>query len=118
MSALSVDKVTAWAGQHGGNRRWPRCERWVPPEHPAIYRCTKNLGAVQPLLGHSKLESTATYLGIEVDDALKISEHDGCRRVCDGNRPLPPALVELEALSDKAVISALGWRVMRKKFWA
>ena len=33
-----------------------------------------NLRAVQLLLGHSKLESTVRYLGIEVDDALEISE--------------------------------------------
>ena len=39
-----------------------------------IYRRTKNLCAVQLLLGHSKLESTVRYLGIEVDDALEISE--------------------------------------------
>ena len=39
-----------------------------------IYRRTKNLSAVQLLLGHSKLESTVRYLGIEVDDALEISE--------------------------------------------
>ncbi|MGB4059531.1 MAG: tyrosine-type recombinase/integrase [Burkholderiaceae bacterium] len=39
-----------------------------------IYRRTKNLLAVQLLLGHSKLESTVRYLGIEVDDALEISE--------------------------------------------
>ena len=39
-----------------------------------IYRRTKNLRAVQLLLGHSKLESTVRYLGIEVDDALDISE--------------------------------------------
>ncbi len=39
-----------------------------------IYRRTKNLRAVQILLGHSKLESTVRYLGIEVDDALEISE--------------------------------------------
>lgn len=37
-----------------------------------IYRRTKNLRAVQLLLGHSKLESTVRYLGIEVDDALEI----------------------------------------------
>jgi len=37
-------------------------------------RCTKNLCAVQLLLGHSKLESTVRYPGIEVDDALEISE--------------------------------------------
>ena len=39
-----------------------------------IYRRTKNLRAVQLLLGHSKLESTVRYLGIEADDALEISE--------------------------------------------
>ena len=39
-----------------------------------IYRTTGNLRAVQLLLGHTKLESTVRYLGIEVDDALTISE--------------------------------------------
>ncbi|WP_018077499.1 tyrosine-type recombinase/integrase [Thiobacillus denitrificans] len=39
-----------------------------------IYKRTKNLRAVQLLLGHTKLESTVHYLGIEVDDALEISE--------------------------------------------
>ena len=39
-----------------------------------VYRRTKNLRAVQLLLGHSKLESTVRYLGIEVNDALEISE--------------------------------------------
>ncbi len=39
-----------------------------------IYKKTGNLRAVQLLLGHTKLESTVRYLGIEVDDALSISE--------------------------------------------
>ena len=39
-----------------------------------IYRRTKNIRAVQLLLGHTKLESTVRYLGIEVDDALEIAE--------------------------------------------
>ena len=39
-----------------------------------IYRRTKNLRAVQLLLGHTKLESTVRYLGIEVDNALEIAE--------------------------------------------
>jgi integrase len=39
-----------------------------------IYKRTKNLRAVQLLLGHLKLESTVRYLGIDVDDALEISE--------------------------------------------
>jgi integrase len=41
-----------------------------------IYKKTGNLRAVQLLLGHTKLESTVRYLGIEVDDALSISEQD------------------------------------------
>ncbi|MDR3484344.1 MAG: tyrosine-type recombinase/integrase [Bradyrhizobium sp.] len=39
-----------------------------------IYRKTGNLRAVQLLLGHTKIESTVRYLGIDVDDALNISE--------------------------------------------
>jgi integrase len=39
-----------------------------------IYRRTNNLRVVQLLLGHTKLESTVRYLGIEVDDALEMAE--------------------------------------------
>jgi integrase len=39
-----------------------------------IYRRTGNLRAVQLLLGHTKIESTVRYLGIEVDDAIEIAE--------------------------------------------
>jgi integrase len=43
-----------------------------------IYRRTKNLRAIQLLLGHTKLESTVRYLGIEVDDALDMAEQTDC----------------------------------------
>jgi integrase len=39
-----------------------------------IYRKTGNSRAVQLLLGHTKLESTVRYLGIEIDDALNMAE--------------------------------------------
>ena len=38
------------------------------------YKRTRNLRACQLLLGHTKLESTVRYLGVEVDDALELSE--------------------------------------------
>jgi len=39
-----------------------------------IYHRTKNLRAIQLLLGHTKLESTVRYLGIDIDDALEMAE--------------------------------------------
>jgi len=39
-----------------------------------LYRKTSNLRASQLLLGHTKLESTVRYLGVELDDALALSE--------------------------------------------
>jgi integrase len=40
-----------------------------------IYRRTKNLRAVQLLLGHANIQSTVRCLGLEVDDELEIAEH-------------------------------------------
>ncbi len=39
-----------------------------------IYKRTGNIRAVQILLGHSKLDSTVRYLGVDVEDALALSE--------------------------------------------
>jgi len=40
-----------------------------------IYRATGNLRAVQILLGHSRIENTVRYLGIDVEDALALAEN-------------------------------------------
>jgi integrase len=40
-----------------------------------IYKQTGNLRAVQILLGHTKIESTVRYLGVDVEDALALAEH-------------------------------------------
>ena len=39
-----------------------------------IYKQTVNLCAVQILLGHSKIESTVRYLGVDIEDALELAE--------------------------------------------
>lgn len=78
-------------GAHIGTRQYARlADRWVRTidlnasaygthslrrtKVALIYKKTGNLRACQLLLGHGKLESTVRYLGIEVDDALEISE--------------------------------------------
>jgi site-specific recombinase XerC len=40
-----------------------------------IYKATGNLRAVQILLGRTKVENTVRYLGVDVEDALKLAEH-------------------------------------------
>ena len=39
-----------------------------------IYRATGNLRAVQILLGHTKIENTVRYLGVDIEDALMLAE--------------------------------------------
>jgi integrase len=45
-----------------------------PNEASIIYKATGNLRAVQILLGHTKIESTVRYLGVDVEDALTLAE--------------------------------------------
>jgi integrase len=54
-----------------------------------IYRRTGNLRAVQLLLGHTKIESTVRYLGIEVDDALAIANRSTSEILGQSRHALP-----------------------------
>jgi integrase len=66
--------VSDWIGGIGLDPRLFGTHSLRRTKATLIYRRTGNLRAVQLLLGHSKIESTVRYLGIEVDDALAISE--------------------------------------------
>ena len=66
--------VGAWVGSIGLDPAAYGTHTLRRTKATLIYRRTKNLRAVQLLLGHTKLESTVRYLGIEVDDALEIAE--------------------------------------------
>ena len=66
--------VTKWVGSIGLDATAYGTHSMRRTKATLIYRRTKNLRAVQLLLGHTKLESTVRYLGIEVDDALEIAE--------------------------------------------
>jgi integrase len=66
--------VSAWIGGIGLDPSLFGTHSLRRTKATLIYRRTGNLRAVQLLLGHAKIESTVRYLGIEVDDALAISE--------------------------------------------
>lgn len=66
--------VKAWATEIGLDASMYGTHTMRRTKASLIYRRTKNLRAVQLLLGHTKLESTVRYLGIEVDDALEMAE--------------------------------------------
>lgn len=66
--------VDSWIGEIGLDPAAYGTHTMRRTKASLIYRRTKNLRAVQLLLGHTKLESTVRYLGIEVDDALEMAE--------------------------------------------
>src|SRR6266567_4464626 len=66
--------VSQWIGSIGLDPRLFGTHSLRRTKATLIYRRTGNLRAVQLLLGHTKIESTVRYLGIEVDDALSIAE--------------------------------------------
>ena len=66
--------VSKWVASIGLDRNLFGTHSLRRTKATLIYRRTGNLRAVQLLLGHTKIESTVRYLGIEVDDALAIAE--------------------------------------------
>jgi integrase len=66
--------VDSWVRQIGLDKAQYGTHTLRRTKATLIYRRTKNLRAVQLLLGHTKLESTVRYLGIEVNDALEMAE--------------------------------------------
>src|SRR6202022_1249949 len=66
--------VSDWVASIGLDQRLFGTHSLRRTKASLIYRRTGNLRAVQLLLGHTKIESTVRYLGIEVDDALAIAE--------------------------------------------
>jgi integrase len=66
--------VSDWIGSVGLDPRLYGTHSLRRTKATLIYRRTGNLRAVQLLLGHTKIEGTVRYLGIEVDDALAIAE--------------------------------------------
>ncbi len=85
--------VKAWVSSIGldpvpyGTHTMRRTKAWL------IYRRTKNIRAVQIRLGHTKLENTVRYLGIEVDDVLEMAEQTGNMREGEIKILINPSLV-------------------------
>jgi integrase len=66
--------LSEWIGSVGLDPRLFGTHSLQRTKATLIYRRTGNLRAVQLLLGHTKIESTVRYLGIEVDDAMAMAE--------------------------------------------
>jgi integrase len=66
--------LDSWLGQIGLDPALYGTHSLRRTKATLIYKRTGNLRAVQLLLGHSKIESTVRYLGVEVNDALEIAE--------------------------------------------
>jgi integrase len=66
--------VDEWVSAVGLNRREFGTHSLRRTKASLIYKATGNLRAVQILLGHSKIENTIRYLGVDIDDALTLAE--------------------------------------------
>ena len=72
---MHVCVVTSWVESAGLDSAAYGIHSMGRTKAALIYRQTKDLRAVQLLLGHTKLEITIRYFSIEVEDALQIAEH-------------------------------------------
>jgi site-specific recombinase XerC len=65
--------ISGWVTAVGRDRHVYGTHSMLRTKASLIYRRTKNIRAIQISLGHTKLESTVRYLGIEVEDALELA---------------------------------------------
>ncbi|EIJ2379454.1 tyrosine-type recombinase/integrase [Vibrio alginolyticus] len=70
--------IRNWAVKLGLNADYYGTHSMRRTKATLIYAKTKNIRAVQILLGHSKLDNTIRYLGVELEDALRLSEQTDC----------------------------------------
>jgi integrase len=70
--------IRSWAVKLGLNADYYGTHSMRRTKATLIYARTKNIRAVQILLGHSKLDNTIRYLGVELEDALRLSEKTDC----------------------------------------
>ena len=66
--------VDEWVSTVGLDRREYGTHSLRRTKAALIYKATGNLRAVQILLGHTNIENTVRYLGVDIDDALTLSE--------------------------------------------
>jgi integrase len=66
--------VDEWVSTIGRDKREYGTHSMRRTKTALIYKATGNLRAVQILLGHTNTENTVRYLGVDVDDALTLSE--------------------------------------------
>jgi len=70
--------IRSWAEQLGLDSNLYGTHSMRRTKATLVYARTKNIRAVQLLLGHTKIDNTIRYLGIEIEDAIKISRETDC----------------------------------------
>ena len=70
--------IRSWAEQLGLDSDLYGTHSMRRAKATLVYARTKNIRAVQLLLGHTKIDNTIRYLGIEIEDAIKISRETDC----------------------------------------